>query len=173
MHSVRFLIKLISFVLSSIVLSVGIMGVSYSFFTGTSRISSKASMGNIDVVFSDIDIICDGSADPSCITNARIAGNGKCIELNIENAYPGYTATIIYEVTNKGTVPVEYELKQPLTAELSPVSLDICANTDYIKRNGGRAWGQIIVTVSGGIDGCSSCGLETELSFQQSNVEGG
>ena len=171
MRSVRFLIKLISFVLSAVVLSVGIMGVSYSYFTGLNRISSDVSMGNIDVVFSNIEVVPDSAADPSCTTNARIADNGKRIEIYIENARPGFTSLISYEVTNNGTVPVVYELKQAGQEEQCPVSLNICASSCYIKRNGGQAWGQIVVTVGDNIDGLRSYGLDTELNFQQSTVE--
>ena len=172
MRPVRFLTKLISLVLSSIVLSVGIMGVSYSYFTGANRINSNVSMGNIDVVFSNIEILPDSASDPSCITKARIADNGKSIEINIENARPGCTSIISYEVTNNGTVPVVYELKQASAEGQSPVSLNICASSCYIKRNGGQAWGQIVVTVGGNTDGLSSYGLDTELNFQQTTVEG-
>jgi len=172
MRSVRFLTKLISFVLSAVVLSIGIMGVSYSYFTGVNRISSDVSMGSIDVIFSNIEVVPDSAADPSCTTKARIADNGKRIEIDIENARPGGTSVISYEVTNNGTVPVVYELKPSIVEEQSPVSLNICASSCCIKENGGQAWGQIVVTVGDSIDGLRSYDLDTELNFQQSTVEG-
>ncbi|PKM73084.1 MAG: hypothetical protein CVU91_05820 [Firmicutes bacterium HGW-Firmicutes-16] len=171
MRSVNFLPKLISAVIFTVVLSAGIIGVSYAYFNSANNIDSDAVMGDIDVVFSDIYIDQDSATDSSCVTNARIVDNGKNIQINIDNAYPGYTSTIFYEVTNNGSVPVQYKVEQPYTEEDNPVQLDIFENTEYIKRNGGKSQGQIIVAVSDGIGECSNYGLYTELNFQQTIVE--
>ncbi|MEA4896124.1 MAG: hypothetical protein VB064_12825 [Oscillospiraceae bacterium] len=171
MRSLHIPFKLISAVLFTVTLSAGIIGLSYCYFDSTNRINSNASTGDIDVIFSDLYTAQESSADPPCVTEARIVGSGKNIEINIENAYPGYTLTIFYEVTNKGSVPVAYRVKQPYAGLSSPVRLDIAENTEYIKRNGGKSRGQIIVTVDDDIGNCSSYGLYAELNFQQTFVE--
>lgn len=171
MRSLNLPIKLISAVLSTVILSAGIIGVSYCYFNTANRIDSKASMGDIDVVFTSLQIDQESAMNPSCITQARIVDNGKNIQIAIENAYPGYTSAIFYEVTNKGSVPVEYKVEQPYIGVDNPVQLIIAENTEYIKRNGGKSQGQIIVTVSNDISESSSYGLYTELNFQQTFVE--
>jgi len=170
MRSTCFLLKLISSALLSVILSVGVIGVSYSYFTDTQTISSSASMGNIDVVFTGLNVCQVNAEDPACVTDAQIADNGKHIEINIENASPGYTSTINYEVTNNGTVPVAYQLNSSGGAE-GPVQLNVSGNNDYICGNGGKSQGQINVKVSNDIGDCKSYTLCTELNFQQAIVE--
>lgn len=171
MRSACFLFKLISAVLFSVILSVGIIGVSYSNLTATQTISSSASMGNINVVFSNLSIVKDSLTDPSCVTEAKIIDNGKHIEINIGNAYPGFTETINYEVTNNGTVPLVYEVNPPSGNTGAPVQINIIENGDYICGSGGQALGQIIITVGDNAAQCKSYSLYTELNFQQAVVE--
>lgn len=171
MRCLRLPLKPISVLLSFIILSVGIIGVSYAYFNAPNNISSKISLGDIDVVFSGLYIDPGSAADTACVTEAAIVDSGKYIEINIINAYPGYTSTIFYEVTNNGSVPVAYELKQPYADSGSPVKLDTSENVQYIRRNGGKSQGQIIVTVGDDDDLSGSYGLYTELNFQQTFVE--
>jgi hypothetical protein len=171
MRSACFLFKLISAVLFSVIMSVGIIGVSYSNLTATQTISSSASMGNIDVVFSNLSIVQDCTSNPSCVTEAKIVDNGKHIEINIGNAYPGFTETINYEVTNNGTVPLIYKVNPPSGNTGAPVQLTINENSDYICGNGGQALGKIIITVGDNAGQSKSYSLYTELNFQQAVVE--
>lgn len=171
MRSGHLLLKLLGFALMSIIISVGVIGVSYSYFTGTNEIISDVSMGDIDVVFSRINTIQGNQTDPSCVIEARIVDSGKNIEINIANAFAGYTATICYEVTNNGSVPVKYQIIQPYGMVDNPIQLNISENAEYIRRNGGKSQGQIIITVSDDIEACDNYCLYTELNFQQAVVE--
>lgn len=171
MRSAGFLYKLISAALISVILSVGVVGVSYSNLNTIQTISSSASMGNIDVVFSNLSVVQDSSTDPSCVTDAKIVDNGKHIEINIGNASPKSTVKINYEVTNNGTVPLVYKVNPPSGNTEAPVQIDINENSDYICGNGGQASGQIIITVGDDVGQCESYSLYTELNFQQAVVE--
>ena len=132
-----------------------------------------ASMGNIDVIFSNLCIAQDGTTDPSCVTQADITDNGKSIKVNICGANPGCTATINYEITNNGTVPVIYQLEQPYSGADSPVRIEVCESSDCISGNGGKAQGKIIITTDGDIEPGCSYNLSTGLNFQQAAVESG
>lgn len=171
MRSLNQPLKMISFLFLSIIISVGLIGVSYSFFTGVNEFDTKATMGNIDVIFSDVNVVSGGTADASCTAEARIVNSGKNLEINIENAYAGYTSTINYEVTNNGTVPAVYQLKQSYGEEDNPIQLIVYQSDRYIRGEGGQARGQIIVTVGENIEACDSRSLYTELNFQQAVVE--
>lgn len=171
MRSAGFLFKLIGTALFSVIISVGIIGVSYSYFTATQTFRTDASMGNIDVVFSNLSIVPDSTISPSCVTEAKIVDGGKHIEINIENAYPGLTEAINYEVTNNGTVPLVFQVTPPSGNADAPVQININENDDYIKGNGGQATGQIIVKVGDNTGESKSYSLYTELNFQQAVVE--
>ena len=171
MRSINQPLKMISFLFLSIIISVGLIGVSYSFFTGANEFDTKATMGDIDVVFSNLNVVLASTADPSCTTEAQIVNGGKNLQIDIQNAYAGYTSTINYEVTNKGTVPVVYQLKQPYGEEDNPIQLNVYQSDEYIRGEGGQARGQIIVTVGENIEACDSRSLYTELNFQQAVVE--
>ena len=171
MRSINQPLKMISFLLISITLSVGLLGVSYSYFTGVNQFDTKATMGDIDVVISKLDVVSVNTNDPTCTTEASIVNRGKCIDINIKNACVGYTSTINYEITNKGTTPVVYKLKQPFNCSDNPVQMDVNQNIEYIKGEGGQAWGQITVTVGETTGDVDNYCLSTELDFQQAIVE--
>lgn len=166
MRSVSPLVKLIGAAALALILSAGIIGTSYAYFSTANSINTRAVMGDLDVVFSDIHI----EGDDAQTTEARIVNCGKSISLNVGDAVPGNTSVIEFEVTNKGSVPVRFELKQPYTGEENPVRMDVSVNSDYIRGDGGRARGRIVLTVGdGGGEGVAS--LYTELNFQQAVVE--
>lgn len=171
MHSLNQPLKMISFLFLSTIISVGLIGVSYSFFTGLNQFKIDAAMGDIDVVFSNLNIVSDNTAESSCTTEARIVDSGKNLQIDIQNAYAGYTSTINYEVTNKGTVPVVYQLKRTCGEEDAPIQLNVYQSEEYLRGDGGQAWGQIIVTIGENIEACDSLSLYTELNFQQAVVE--
>ena len=65
MRSINQPLKMISFLLISITLSVGLLGVSYSYFTGINQFHTKATMGDIDVVISKLDVVSVNTNDPN------------------------------------------------------------------------------------------------------------
>ena len=164
MRSIYFPIKFIRILLASLLLPVGIFGISYSLFSNITDISSNVSTGNIDVIFSDVHIIDNSSSSPS--PEANIENNGKNIAINIENALPGDTVTFYYAVRNNGTVPVVYELSDFSGGGI----LNISADNNYICAGGGTGQGNINVAIGNDVQPNERFDLYLELNFQQAIV---
>lgn len=128
--------------------------------------SSSLLMGDIDVVFSDAQLVPEAASTAN--TEARIVNNGKNIEISVDNAYPGYSATLNYEITNKGSVPVSCQLIEEGGAD---IPIKITGDLRYIKGDGGKASGHFTISVEESFDISGGCALNTELNFQQAVVE--
>lgn len=169
MHRGLFSTKYVSAIFFAAILAVGLVGISYAYFSETFTMKTAASMGSLDVVFSNVELDPSALADPSCTISADIVDNGKNIALDIENAAPGFNATLNYEVTNKGSVPVVCQLVQPDNA--GQVIINLTTDTEYINPNGGTGQGHLTISVSGEAAQAGSCGISVGLTFQQALVQ--
>lgn len=163
MRSICLPIRLIKGLLIPLILFSGFVGVSYSFFTERTDIGNRLSMGDINVVFSDL-YISESSPGSFGISDARIVNSGKNIDITIADALPGYFTCICFEVKNIGTVPVVYELSNIGGDGIMSVS----AGSGCIYA-GGTSQGQINISV--GNPSGESTSLYLELNFQQAIVE--
>jgi len=165
MRAVHLPIKSMRILLVLLLLPVGMIGISYSGFNGLTQFNHCVSTGNMDVVFSDLNLI-EGASSP-CSANAEIMKEGKWIEINIEDAVPGYSATFSYEVSNNGTVPVIYELDELGENEMITISSD----ERFIAPEGGKAQGQIKISLADDALSSEDYALDLMLTFQQAVVE--
>jgi hypothetical protein len=153
--------KLINAVIMILIISVGIMGTSYALLDETIKIQAATVMGSMDVSFSDVEI----TVDMPCEASAFIIENGKGISFSVENATPACTITLLYTISNTGTVPILYQLGQ---ADIdSSVTIQITADSYYI-RPGEDKYGAIIITLNSEARDIDSCGINLGLNFQQS-----
>ncbi len=171
MRTVGFLPKLASVVLSAVILSTGLIGVSYAYYTNHSSILQRVTTGDIDVVFSDIWLVPDDAQDPACTVEAVITGSGKTLSIDVANAYPGFIAYINFEIMNKGSVPVGFTLSPVYAGADMPFEILVSGALDYIKRDGGKAYGQITLRAEDSPAESNGCHHNTELIFQQAVVE--
>jgi hypothetical protein len=166
MHSVSLPIRLIRILLIPLMLFAGAIGVSYSLYTDRIDIDAKASMGRLDVVFSDLYISESSPASYGSI-DPKITEGEKSIEINITDAVPGCYACICFEVKNNGTVPVFYELADSGGGGI----LSVSADSGCLYAGGGTANGQINILVSGSDEQNEIRGLNFVLNFRQADVE--
>jgi len=148
-----------------LLLAVGICGASYSLYSERTMIGGRLGMGDVDVIFSDI-YIADESAAYSQTVTANIADNGKNIDITFCDAHPGNCVTFFYEVQNKGTVPVVYELDDGGGNRF----LKVYADSDRLEA-GGTGTGMIRVWVGEELAAGESCNPSIVLNFRQADVE--
>lgn len=171
MRTIGFLPKLASVVLSAVILSTGLIGVSYAYYTNHSSVLQRVTTGDIDVVFSNTALVPDAGRDPACTVEANITGSGKTLAIDVANAYPGFTAYIDFEITNKGSVPVSFTLSPVYAGAGRPFEILVSGALDYIKRDGGKAYGQITLRAEELPAESNGWRHDTELIFQQAVVE--
>lgn len=158
-----FQMKMLRMTILSLLLSVGIMGVSYSLYTQRTDIRSRLAMGGMDVVFTDVHLEDDGtSAQPPAM--ADIVNGGKNIAITLCDAHPGDTACFTYELQNNGTVPVVYELDD------GGGFLTVYPQSDRLEAGGGTGTGMIRIRVGDGMAPGESYSLSVVLNFQQVNA---
>lgn len=87
------------------IVMIQFMGVSYGAWTDEVNINTSISMGSIDTYFSEAKISNKVNKESKKNTlKINKEGNTLYIEGTVE---PGYKGTIDYEISNKGTIPVE------------------------------------------------------------------
>lgn len=140
------------FVISiSIVIFFCVIGIGYSKWNGGIELSSLLSTGSMNVIFDNnrCEIMEQSSPLPemTCDTKAfdpQISHRGKSLYVVIENAYPGYSATIKYGITNKGDIPVYCKL---ITGAEGIDIIEIDKPTGVLEANGGRDEGTFRISI--------------------------
>lgn len=88
------------------ILALGAMGIGYAAWQQTLVINGTVETGNYDIIFNHAENV-PAQDDPgvATVTVSPIAGDGHSFDIDISNAYPGYTAQIDFGIINEGTVP--------------------------------------------------------------------
>jgi hypothetical protein len=141
----------------------GMLGASYSLYSGREQICSSLSAGNMDLVFSDLYIEEKGPA-PSGHPVAVIRHQGKSIGFHLEDAAPGYSAHIFFELQNRGSIPVVF-VPEACGDDLLRVTLD----SDCLEA-GEAARGQITITVGSDMEPGQSYDCFEMLRFEQADA---
>ncbi len=138
----------------------GMLGASYSLFSEREQICSRLTAGNMDLVFSELYIEEKGLA-PSGHPVAEVRNHGRSIGLHLEDAVPGYSVCISFELLNRGTVPVVF-VPETRGDDLLHVTLD-----PHRLDAGETAPGQITITVGSDLEPGHSYDCSEMLYFQQ------
>lgn len=143
----------------ALVLSLGAVGIGVAAWRGELAASGVVNTGNIDIVFDNCRVW--GSNASTCI-----ASGGKKLIVDVDDAYPGYTAHFRYRVENWGTVPVKFRIE---VSRKSPV-LDIKGTfpRGVIGANGDGEQADLWLTVND-CDESATYTFEVNLVFSQWN----
>jgi len=133
----------------SIVIFFCVIGIGYSKWNGGIELTSLLSTGSMDVVFDSCEISEKKNQSPEIPADAKafdpqISPRGKNIYVVIEDACPGYSATIKYSITNKGDIPVYCKL---ITGAEDVDIIVIDKPTEVLEANGGSCAGKIEIRI--------------------------
>lgn len=104
--------KKIKFISMVLVLCLALMGAAFAQWTEDITINGTVETAVFDLQFTAASTNDDNEpADPGkaldvAKTEADVITVGKSIDVDVTNAYPGYTATVSYTITNNSTIPV-------------------------------------------------------------------
>ena len=151
-----------------LILCMNLIGVGYGFWTDGMDIEGVVSTGNIDPVFSKYELyelVEEGY--PACSTDLRLDDGGKKLYIHIQDAYPGYSARIRFEITNQGTVPIICDMATDSIADC--LSIRVNEPTGMIKGFGESKEGEVEITV-GDVVQDESYEFTVNLLFEQWNT---
>ena len=94
----------------SIIIMLNIVGIGYGSWQSDIKLESIIATGNIDPVFSQYEITDNNCDQKLGDTKIEISEDKKMMTIAISDAYPDYSATITYTVTNQGSIPVYCEI---------------------------------------------------------------
>lgn len=158
-----FQIRKLRILLLFLLLSVSVMGVSYSLYTARTDIRSSLTMGSMGVIFTDV-YPEEGSLSGSFMAAADIGCGGKNIEIKLDGAHPGDSVSFIYTLQNNGTVPIVYELAG------GSGLLKVYMQSDRLEAQGGTGMGVIRICVGEDMELGKSYDLSVVLNFRQVNA---
>lgn len=116
--------KKIKWLMVVLVLCLGLIGGAYATWSETSVISGRVVTGNIDPSFDNLrsptfdlyssDFLAmrsdsDSLTVESVSTEIRIAPGGKQLVFKVDNAFPGLSVGVQFDVINDGTAPVKLQ----------------------------------------------------------------
>lgn len=97
-----------------ILLCVALVGIVYASWTGSIVAQGSISTGTFEVQFTGAVSNDPGdSVDPGQTQNVAATETvvtNQSVTVTIQNAYPGYTSRIVYQLTNTGTVPARVQV---------------------------------------------------------------
>lgn len=147
------------------ILLIGVTGASYSLWVDGIAICGSVSMGDIDIGVSGLKI-ADEEKRGDIPVSALISDDGKQIEITIDNAVPGYSQEIAYEIENRGSIPVEYRLLPSGDSSIVQIIQDkTVIEVDEIGN------GSIIIKIPDDTEENTEFRFSFELTFQQPTVE--
>jgi hypothetical protein len=99
-----------------LVLAMGSLGVGYAAWSDLLTVNNTAQLGSLDArftnaVFEDHDN-ASGNDFGTVAVNSGITGNPDVATMTISNAYPGYTATGTFTITNFSTMAVKIDVDE-------------------------------------------------------------
>ncbi|MGQ9677596.1 MAG: SipW-dependent-type signal peptide-containing protein [Chloroflexota bacterium] len=101
------------FAVLGLVLIIALAGLSvgYAYWTETLSINGSVTTGNLSVAFDGVSVTDgDGDAAYGAGCTATVSGAGtdaETLNINVTNAYPGYSCTVNFNVKNDGSIPVD------------------------------------------------------------------
>lgn len=154
----------------AIILSIGIIGSAAASWTDLPLVNAAVATGNIDPVFTKAEEIpqvngWEAFLNQDCQVSANIENNGKRLVINIDGAYPGYSTTILYEICNQGSVPVQFTTWLEADDELQVVN---SLTEGMLEGNNDAAQGELEIQV-GAVEESELYDFELVLDFEQWN----
>lgn len=107
--------KRTKFIAGALVLSMGLLGTGYAYWTDALSVNAIVGTGSFGVVITEANAIplekSDNSEDKEYIegSSAEITEEGKAASLSISNMYPGARADYVVKMENLGTIPAVIE----------------------------------------------------------------
>jgi hypothetical protein len=182
----RILIKKTWMIYVSLILLLNATGIGYAGWQDDLSIVNIVSTGSIAPVFNEHSIVSEDSKNEVSATATTING-GKEITINLINAYPGYSVTIQYTITNNGTIPIVCKVINKLDSnegielvsninsqedkketEDLPIKIEIIQPGEIIGGYGDSRDGLIKITV-GEVEKSTMYSLNIGLDFHQFN----
>ena len=151
------------------------MGVGLAAWGDELQIHGNVTTGHLELAFTDcwfIKQVADrkppGGLDP---TTAQVYCYSDHINIEIEDAYPGYNAWFGYEIENRGTLPAAFQASFKTSSEyLVPGTLQVKNTlTKGVLESGETATGEIHITVMG-VEEEETYDFSLELEFKQWNL---
>ena len=157
----------------SVVVFLCVIGIGYSNWDKGIGLSSFFSTGSMNVVFDSCEVLEEKAPSPdepadAKVSNLKISHKGKNLDFAIENAYPGYWATIKFKVINNGDIPVYCKLVTGVESNL----IKIDNPPKVLEANGGNGEGTFKITVPESETESTKCNLDLSLEYVQYNEIG-
>ncbi|MGL4344448.1 MAG: hypothetical protein ACRCTE_04555 [Cellulosilyticaceae bacterium] len=97
--------KKTKFMVGALVLSMGLLGTGYAYWTDALTVGTTVSTGKFDVTF-DKGVLFGEGALASEHASSKITVDAEKIDLEMANIYPGAEAKFNYTMTNNSTIPM-------------------------------------------------------------------
>jgi hypothetical protein len=95
-----------------LVMTLSLTGIAFASWTETLNFTGSVTTARLNLrvsnVFPPIEVDPIGVGSVSVDPVGSLGGNVKTITLTVENAYPGYSATVAITVENTGTIPAHF-----------------------------------------------------------------
>lgn len=93
-------------IIIGIVVALVLVGGAYAAWTAQTEFTVNASAGELDVEISEVSIEKVSDYVEFDKKSVQISKDKKSASVSIENLYPGAKASVVFEITNTGTLPV-------------------------------------------------------------------
>jgi hypothetical protein len=164
--------KKIGFIILTVVLAIGILGVAYARWTQQINVNGYVNTGSVSAQFAGTDVTPSNpptvfADSPNNWAYYQTSGNGSgTLSVTLDNAYPGMTATVPVIIENNGTIPIG-SIGQ--TVDLGNLPSDAVINVTGLEKLSDTAPLAVSGTIGASIN-VSIPDSETNNTFAQSST---
>lgn len=153
----------------TVIIFLSVIGIGYGIWNNGIAVTTTISTGSIDAVFSYCYVTDETSAGDSQIfshANAEISNNGKTLNISVEDAVPGYCATVTYTIENRSSIPVMCTVEGEVQG---PVEVGIEQPLDIIDVSTNNKQGNIYISIND-VEQKTDYRVAIDLKFVQYNM---
>lgn len=153
----------------TLIIFLNIVGIGYGIWENGIVVETTISTGNMNAIFSCYKIIHQEHAEDSkrlTFTDVDISDKGDKLDVIIQDAEPGYSATIAYTIENRGSIPVKCKING---GNPGPVKITVEEPMDIIEALGGSWQGTIHIEIDDVVEN-ENYRATVNLTFEQYNM---